>query len=69
MNLLQLVDWEVYLHTKVKPQYKAKLIVPFPCHVNYKTHQLLLACISFPALRATSIVTILHASSKWQNSG
>jgi len=42
--------------------WEAKGIVPFPCHLNFKTQLLLLTCA--PALRATSIVQY----SKFQNS-
>ena len=42
-----MVDWEIVL---------------FPCHVNCKTHYILLACVLFPALRATLIVAILQAA-------
>ena len=35
---------------------KAKGIVPFSCHVTCETLYILLACVLFPALRATSSV-------------
>ena len=41
---------------------QSKVIVPFPCHVSCKTHYILLACVPFPALRATLIVAILQAA-------
>ena len=32
------------------------------CHVNWKTHKLSVAYVSFPAIVATSIVAVLQAS-------
>ena len=39
-----------------------KGIVPFPCHVNCKTHYILLACVPSSALRTTLIVAVLQAA-------
>ena len=60
------VDLEVCLNQS-QAQYKAKGIVPFPCHVNCKTHQLLLAYVfhSQP-LEQHQLFTILQIPCRWQ---
>ena len=51
------VDWEVYLHYNTKQKALFLFLIMWPVRFI----KLLLACVPFPTLRATSIVAILQA--------
>ena len=56
-----MADYKGSLLTLKLGTMQSKRQCSFTCHVICNTHCILLACVPFPALRATLIVAILQA--------